>query len=263
MVKLDMIDPQFNYGNLEHEHYEREGYCFFRHFLTNESLNECRRGIDRVMTHLQPGRSPEEVISAHQTGAAWIFALATQPRLLDMIERQIGPNIVLWSTHLLCKPPHTGIMVPWHQDSPYWNVGGPLAAGVWLPFDDVEEENGTMEIVPRWHTRGTLPRQQTGEKIFAQAIDPTALPSNLDEIKVRYVLKAGQCAIHHTMIPHNSPPNKSSRWRRVLVLRYMSAAGSMGTKSYEDYRTGAKFDREYYLVRGKDVANRRLKRQPD
>src|SRR5262245_32351010 len=194
-----MIDPQFRYTEEEHQEYTREGYFFFRHFLTQEALSECRRNVDRILAHLQRGRSPEEVFSPHQTGEEWIFELATHPRILDMIERQIGPNIVLWSTHLLCKPPHTGIMVPWHQDAPYWNVGGPLASGVWVPFDDVDEGNGTMEIVPRWHTKGVLPRRQTGANVFTEAIDPSALPSNSDEIKVQYVLKAGQCAIHHTM----------------------------------------------------------------
>src|SRR6185436_60624 len=70
---LRMLDPQFRYPDEEHADYEREGYCFFRHFLTNEALSECRRNVDRIVAHLQPGRSPEEVFSAHQTGEEWIF----------------------------------------------------------------------------------------------------------------------------------------------------------------------------------------------
>ena len=29
-----------------------------------------------------------------------------------LVEKQIGPDIVLWSTHFLNKPPHTGKLVP-------------------------------------------------------------------------------------------------------------------------------------------------------
>jgi hypothetical protein len=58
--------------------------------------------------------------------------LATQAAVLDMIEKQIGPNIVLWSSHLICKPPRSGMHVPWHQDTPYWNISGPLPGSIWL-----------------------------------------------------------------------------------------------------------------------------------
>ena len=81
-------------------------------------------------------------------------------------------------------------------------------------------------------------------------------------MKVKYKLKAGQCAMHDTMMPHNSPPNRSNRWRRILILRYMDADGAMGSREYEDFRSGNKFTREYYLVRGEDVSNRGLQRHP-
>ena len=64
------------------------------------------------------------------------------------------------------------------------------------------------------------------------------------------------------MIPHNSLPNRSNRWRRVLVLRYIEAAGEVEEKQYKDYRTGESFARECYLVRGKDVKNHGLKKSP-
>jgi hypothetical protein len=75
-------------------------------------------------------------------------------------------------------------------------------------------------------------------------------------------LPAGGLAIHDTMMPHNSLPNQSQRWRRVLVLRYMSADGTVGPKEYQNYRTGEKFPREGFLVRGEDVSQRGYRRSP-
>ena len=69
-------------------------------------------------------------------------------------------------------------------------------------------------------------------------------------------------AIHDSMLPHNSIPNHSDRWRRALAIRYMTAAGDMGDKMYEDYRNGDPFPRRYFLVRGEDVFNRGLERSP-
>jgi len=63
-------------------------------------------------------------------------------------------------------------------------------------------------------------------------------------------------------MPHTSTPNSSDRYRRVLVLRYMGAEGTVGAKEYEDYRTGEKFSRECFLVRGEDVGKHGLRRSP-
>ena len=258
-----MIHPDFQYGENQHKHYQESGFHFFDHFLTADALEECRTRTIQIVARIRPEGSPEEIINAHQCGESWIYELATQPKVLDMIECQIGPNIVLWSSHLLCKQPQTGRLVPWHQDAPYWNVKGNMPASLWIPLDDVDAENGAMSVLPGWHNKGTLARVKTGENLFSEEIDPVALPENIDKIKVSYFLKAGQCAIHHTMMPHNSPPNKSNRWRRVLVLRYMAADGEMGEKVYTNFQTGEQFNREYYLVRGIDVAGRGLERCPE
>src|SRR6187402_3849888 len=41
--------------------------------------------------------------------------------VLDLVEPVVGPNIGLWSSHFISKPPHTGKATPWHEDSSYWN----------------------------------------------------------------------------------------------------------------------------------------------
>lgn len=255
------IGPKFDYQARHQQHYEELGYCIFEHFLTPQAVADGRANIDRMIGQLQKGRLSDEIISAHHE-ERWIFDLACEPKILDMIERQIGPDIALWSTALVCKPPMTGRYVPWHQDAPYWNIEGKLAAGVWIPFDDVDHENGAMAILPRWHNRGVLPRKKTDDNLFTEEIDPAALPPDLEQIKVEYLLRAGQAAIHDTMIPHNSVPNRSSRWRRVLVLRYASADSKFPSKNYPNYRTGEPFAREAFLLRGKDSRGRGLRPSP-
>ena len=256
-----IVDPLFHYEIADHDHYLEHGYRLFDRFLTPEGLVVCQTHIDRMLSQLQPGRLPEDIISSHHQ-EPWIFELAREPQLLDMIEHQIGPNIVLWSTHFLVKPPHTGKPIPWHQDTPYWNLTGRLAGSVWLPFDNVDNRNGTMSVLPGWHNKGELPRRQSSDNLFTEEIEPDALPADLEERRVEYCLRAGQLAIHDTMMPHASTPNSSNQYRRVLVLRYMSADSKAGPKEYEDYRTGEKFPRECFLVRGEDVGNYGLRRSP-
>ena len=64
------------------------------------------------------------------------------------------------------------------------------------------------------------------------------------------------------MTPHNSTPNKSDHWRRVLVFRYIAADGELAPSTYYNYRTNEPFDRVFYLVRGEDVNNLGLPRSP-
>ena len=263
-TQQSMIHDGFVYGDAEHAHYLEHGYYIFDHFLTDEALAMCRQHVDRMISELHPDCTPEEMISPHQIGERWVWDLGTEPKLLDMIERQIGPNIILWSCQALAKPPHTGIEVRWHQDAPYWNISGNLAGAVWIPIDDVDEENGTMSILPDWHNKGVLPRKadDDSQKLFTQEIDPTALPDNIDELKVRYDLKGGQMATHDTMLPHHSGPNQSSRWRRQFGFRYMAAEGQIGDKVYYNFRTLEPFNRRFFLVRGEDVKGYGLNLSP-
>jgi len=257
-----MIDDRFHYGAPEHAFYETNGYHLFDHFLTDDAVAECRGRIDAMLNRLHPEVPPDEMIGTHQQGP-WVFELATQQKVLDMIERQIGPDIVLWATHLLCKPPRTGQLIPWHQDAPYWNVKGRFGASAWIAFDDIDEDNGAMSVVPQWHRRGTLPIQDSQfVKGFTQEIVPSALPEDVGDRRVAYIINAGRMAIHDVMIPHNSPPNVSDRWRRVLVLRYIAADAEIGPKTYTNYTTGEPFEREPFLVRGRDVKNLGLRCHP-
>lgn len=255
---MQWVNPDFTFTQSDHERYQREGYAFLGKILTPAGLESARERLDRMIRDLHPSLKPDEIYSAHQQ-ESWLLAIAACKPLLDVIEYDVGPNIVLWSTHLICKPPKTGRPIPWHQDRTYWNTTK-LGGSVWLAFDDVDENNGTMFVLPGWHRRTDLTRRATGDEFFDEEIDPAMLPADVDRLQVPYYLKAGEAAVHDTMIPHRSTPNRSDRWRRVLVCRYMSAEGDMGTKEYPDYRTGQMFPRRYLLVRGQDVLNRRLER---
>jgi len=261
MKARQIIDDSFRYGSEEHAQYEEDGYCVFQHFLTPDALEECRGEIDGMLERLQTGRATDEIIGAHEQ-ESWIWDLATRPEVLDMIERQVGGDILFWSSHLICKPPHSGRGIPWHQDAPYWNVNAKLPGGVWIGFDDMDSDNGAMCVLPGYQN-DALPIRQSGDELFNEEIDPSGLPDDFESSAVQYRFPAGGMAIHHTMIPHTSFPNQSDRWRRVLVLRYMAAGGTLGDKQYQDYRNGEPFARKYYVVRGSDEVNVGLPTRPD
>ena len=50
-----LIHDEFQFGDAEHEFFEREGYCIFNHFLTEEALEEGRSHIDRMIEQRAEG----------------------------------------------------------------------------------------------------------------------------------------------------------------------------------------------------------------
>jgi len=147
------------------------------------------------------------------------------------------------------------------------------AAAIWLAVSDVDEANGTMSVLPHNHHRGILPRiidhakleanTSSGKPVFSDAIDPRALPAEPHAEAHAYTLRAGEMGLHDVLSPHSARPNTDSeRWRLVLVFRYVSAAGDFGQKEYTDFRSGERFPREYFLVRGEDRAGRGFRRSP-
>lgn len=260
----NLLDDRFGYCESDHVQYVKNGFRIFDHFLTPVGLADCRQHIDRMLGQLHPDIPSDAIIGTHLI-EDWVWELATHPAVLDMVERQIGPNITFWSSHLIAKPPHTGRPVPWHQDGVEWtNVNGKFGASVWIAFDDVDEVSGTMAVVPGGHARGALPRIQHAVEhdVFKWDMDLRELPPNLDEIKVYYNMKAGQAAIHDVMMPHESGPNLSDQWRRAMVFRYIAPDGELGSSTYYDYRNGDPMPRTFFLVRGEDVHGLGLPRHP-
>ena len=174
-----LIHDEFRFGDAEFELFERQGYYIFEHCLTDEALEEGRRHIDRMIGERAEGFLGTEMMSPHQLGEKWMWDIITDPKILDFAERRLGPNVVLWHADVLNKEPETGREILWHQDQMYWDrqhVHAPLA-GLWIPFDDVDETNGTMSVLPFEHRRGLLPTASIEGDFFGYSVDPAGAPS--------------------------------------------------------------------------------------
>lgn len=244
---MSLLDPEFRYTEPERERFARDGYLIFPRFLSADGLARCQAQCDALLARRHENRRPEMILSAH-VRERWLFELACEPQLLDLVEAHIGPNILLWGTHLLCKPPHDGKSIPWHQDESYFNNQGEFPPTLWVAFDDVDEENGGLTVLPGAHRRGMLPITDSGRTDFEKTIDVAHAAPDIEP--VHYRLRAGQLAMHDARMPHCSPPNRSDRWRRVVTISYIAADAELAERTYRDFQTDEAFERRYYLVRG-------------
>jgi ectoine hydroxylase-related dioxygenase (phytanoyl-CoA dioxygenase family) len=177
------------------------------------------------------------------------FLLA--PQVLDLVECIVGPDILLWSSHFISKDPLTGRAPPWHEDSAYWM--GRLdrydkIVTVWLALDDVDRENGCMQVIPGSHlTFGSSSYRgvDTTVNTFNREITDIDLSQ-----AVPFELRRGECSLHDGRIRHGAEPNKSNRRRLGYTMRYLSAAVQLVPQKKVGHRT--------WLARGRAVADNQL-----
>src|SRR3954452_1836358 len=83
--------------------------------------------------------------------------LVADHRLLDIASQFVGPDIALFASAYLCKPPGDGQPVLWHQDGSYWPLDPMEVVSLWLAIDDSVPENGCMRVIPGSHKTSLVP----------------------------------------------------------------------------------------------------------
>lgn len=148
------------------------------------------------------------------------LAHATDPRILDVVEALIGPDIKLYASQCFMKPPG-GAEKPYHQDSAYFAIEPMDLVTCWTALDDVTLDNGCLWVLPGSHLAGLvehIPWWIGGRE------DKQVAPERLDLAREAPItMPAGSCSFHHSLLLHRSGPNHSDRPRRGLAVHYMSA----------------------------------------
>ncbi len=227
--------------------------------LTGAEVDRLREAVDRVVAD-NPDIESDQLINPHLDAAPPFgtrgheaFAdLVHHDGVLDMVARLLGEDLILWSTHLFCKPAATGREVPWHQDGHYWPIRPLATCTAWVAFDDVDAGNGAMRYIPGSHRMGSFGHRTDRSPRLAlhQVVDD----EKMDEGRARHVeLRAGQLSLHEVHLVHGSAANTSGRRRAGMAIRYMPASSvfrrdlDMGENSRLDWA-----DMPITLVRGRN-----------
>ena len=101
--------------------YERDGYLFPIRVLSPDEADGCWQRMQALRKE-----RPEDAATAFSFNPhyllPWLYDIARHPRILDAVERVLGPDILVWSTGFFSKQPHDPSYVSWHQDSTYWGL---------------------------------------------------------------------------------------------------------------------------------------------
>lgn len=179
-------------------------------------------------------RGKETFIKPHLV-STWLDELVRDPVILGAVEPLIGPDIVLWESDWSVKRAGTGDYVPWHQDSPYWNLSSSAVVSVWVAIGDATADNGAMQVVLGSHGQGQIGSIDADGNLFQaynagqrttdeDCMFPFAHITEDQSERATYVeLKSGEFSVHSVDLVHGGGPNPSDRDRIGFVMRYIAA----------------------------------------
>src|SRR3712207_4456479 len=72
--------------------FREQGYLRFGRIFTQAEMEDLRAHVDAMIAALPEGKRPEEMDRPHLNDA-WLFRYLAHPRVLDVIEDFIGPDI--------------------------------------------------------------------------------------------------------------------------------------------------------------------------
>lgn len=168
-----------------------------------------------------------------------VFDMVTSPRLLDMVEHLIGPEITSNPIqHVRIKPPAVDLAVDevrahitatdWHQDRAVAHEAADQTqmVTVWLAITDATLENGCLQVVP---TESEMlphcPKTQTGiADGFVDEARAVPLP-----------VKAGGAVLFHPLTPHGSLANETDCFRWSFDLRYHVTGQPSGRDHFPEF----------------------------
>ncbi len=208
--------------------YGTDGYVVPNFRLADERIAGLREALERVIAG-NPGTRPEQLVSVHISGTNAegvsgddaFLELAMDPDIVRMVSQVIGPDVILWGCQSFCKPSGDGMEVPWHQDGHYWPIKPLATCTVWVAIDDSVVENGCLRVIPGSHAGRVLHahlREDRDDVVLNQRV-PDGVFDEAAAVDVE--LQAGQMSLHDVYMTHGSNPNRSSRRRAGLAIRYM------------------------------------------
>lgn len=169
-----------------------------------------------------------------------VFDMATHPRILDIMECLMGPEITSNPIqHVRIKPPERTVnpdevrahvvSTDWHQDKGVTleSADNTQMVTIWLAITDATVENGCLQVKPGAE-EALLPHcslVQTG-------IRDRYLPKR-DAVPTP--VKAGGAVIFHPLTPHASLPNVSDGYRWSFDLRYNVTGQSTGRDQFPSF----------------------------
>lgn len=277
--------------------FRRDGYVVIPQLVPPEDIAELRAHTEDLMAgrlpeqdpstpealrlprppdHLSPLEKAQFVARIHMLHRKLALheRYLLHPRVLDVLETLIGPDVLALQTMLFLKPPGSEGQ-GWHQDTYYIPTHPDTLCGAWIAIDEVDEFNGAMWMAAGSHTEPVYPPKEPesewyGDRHLAEVpkvggvSDTNDARNDLSAVADRHpqllvAAKPGDVVFFGGHILHRSKRNVTTdRFRRSFVSHYCNARSftQWGAGWEENDAQHTKFDPVTLMANGSHILAR-------
>jgi phytanoyl-CoA hydroxylase len=225
------------------------------------------QGLEAPPAHLSPSEKADYFLRIHMLHRKLELheRYLLHPRVLDVLQALIGPDVLALQSMLFLKPPGKPGQ-GWHQDTYYIPTHPDTLCGAWIAIDDCDELNGGMWMATGSQHEPVYPPKQGnfhGDRILGDIAEvggvsnPDDASNDLARVADRYLqllvaAKAGDVVFFGGHVLHRSKRNfTTDRFRRSFVGHYCNARSftQWGADAPPDPETGGT-NNSHILARG-------------
>jgi len=224
-----MSNQTFHITGQQKQQFQEEGYFVLEKVVPPDHLQMLRNVCDQLVAEtdamIDSGRWQELSGITHKGERYFIEgAYARRPELgkylfsdymAEVCRAALGPTSYLFKNQFVVKCAKVGMNFSWHQDSGYIPEPHRPYLSCWCALDDVNEENGTVYLLP-WSRVGggeiqEHVRQEGSNDLVGYFGDDPGVP---------VTVSAGGIAVFSSATFHRSGANTSGAMRRVYLAGY-------------------------------------------
>ncbi|WP_224816598.1 phytanoyl-CoA dioxygenase family protein [Hasllibacter sp. MH4015] len=213
--------------------FQRDGVTVIRGLFADH-VDTIRAGITRNMA--EPGPHAAENLMPGEDGRffddyvnwqripEFEAVIRTSPAAEVAADLMQSQNAQIFHDHVLVKEPGTSKPTPWHQDGPYYFVGGRQNVSFWAPVDPVREASLRCVIGSHLWDKPVVPTRWLNEdnfypddEAYMPVPDPDAESMNIAE----WALEPGDAVAFNYWILHGARGNEAATRRRAFSLRFV------------------------------------------
>lgn len=213
--------------------YARDGAVVLRGLFADH-VGALRDGVARNMA--DPGPYAAENLQSGESGrffddyCNWqripaFEAAARDPKVIVAAAALMqSDRVQLFHDHVLVKEPGTSKPTPWHQDGPYYFVGGQQNVSFWVPLDPVSEASLRCVAGSHLWERPVLPTRWLKEDAFypnPEAYRPVPDPDAEGMQVLEWDMQPGDAVAFNYACLHGARGNDSPSRRRAFSLRLL------------------------------------------
>ncbi len=207
--------------------FEKDGFLVIPHLFSAQETARLKTEIQAVVETVRQEKEAagEDWQAMMQVGVyvsvahrnAFYRNAVADPRILDLLEPILGPDIEFLSDKAVFKDHDADFGSPWHQDHPYWQ--GSHKVSLWVALDDATIENGCLKVVPGSHLEAVEHADVSDGKGFGHRLESGAAQN---ERAVSVPIAAGGAIVFHDLTLHASHANTAGTDRWVWIPTYRS-----------------------------------------